>query len=159
MLPVAEIARRLDDRFPLLTGGPGTADARHRTLGATIYWSHDPPVGIEAKAILERMLRRGFTTVRDAGGLDVVVQEALRAGLVSGPRVFRSGRVLSQTGGHGDIAPANNDPHGLIAPGTYADVLLVDGDLLTDIGVLTGQGEHLDLIARAERSWSTGWPE
>jgi imidazolonepropionase-like amidohydrolase len=68
-------------------------------------------VGIEAKAILERMLRRGFTTVRDAGGLDVGVQEALRAGLISGPRLFRSGRVLSQTGGHGDIAPASHDPH------------------------------------------------
>jgi imidazolonepropionase-like amidohydrolase len=68
-------------------------------------------VGIETKAILERMLRRGFTTVRDAGGLDVGVQEALRAGLISGPRVFRSGRVLSQTGGHGDIAPATHDPH------------------------------------------------
>ncbi len=68
-------------------------------------------VGIETKAILERMLRRGFTTVRDAGGLDVGVQEALRAGLISGPRVFRSGRVLSQTGGHGDIAPASHDPH------------------------------------------------
>jgi imidazolonepropionase-like amidohydrolase len=68
-------------------------------------------VGIEAKAILERMLRRGFTTVRDAGGMDVGLQEALRAGLIRGPRVFRSGRVLSQTGGHGDIAPASNDPH------------------------------------------------
>jgi imidazolonepropionase-like amidohydrolase len=68
-------------------------------------------VGIETKAILERMLRRGFTTVRDAGGLDLGVQEALRVGLISGPRVFRSGRVLSQTGGHGDIAPASHDPH------------------------------------------------
>lgn len=68
-------------------------------------------VGVEAKAVLERMLQRGFTTVRDAGGLDVGMQEALRAGLVTGPRVFRSGRVLSQTGGHGDIAPASNDPH------------------------------------------------
>src|SRR6056297_679550 len=27
-------------------------------------------IGIESKVILERMLRRGFTTVRDAGGLD-----------------------------------------------------------------------------------------
>jgi imidazolonepropionase-like amidohydrolase len=68
-------------------------------------------VGIEAKSILERMVRRGFTTVRDAGGLDVGVAEALRAGLISGPRLFRSGRVLSQTGGHGDIAPATHDPH------------------------------------------------
>jgi imidazolonepropionase-like amidohydrolase len=68
-------------------------------------------VGIEAKAILERMVRRGFTTVRDAGGLDIGVAEALRAGLISGPRLFRSGRVLSQTGGHGDIAPSSHDPH------------------------------------------------
>ncbi|HEX2275413.1 MAG TPA: amidohydrolase family protein, partial [Acidimicrobiales bacterium] len=68
-------------------------------------------VGIEAKTVLERMLQRGFTTVRDAGGLDAGVQEALRAGLIRGPRVFRSGRVLSQTGGHGDIAPISNDPH------------------------------------------------
>ena len=35
----------------------------------------------------------------------------------------------------------------LIAPGAYTDVLLVDGDPLTDIGVLTGRGERLDLIA------------
>ncbi len=27
-------------------------------------------IGIETKTILERMLRRGFTTIRDAGGLD-----------------------------------------------------------------------------------------
>ena len=68
-------------------------------------------IGIESKTILERMLRRGFTTVRDAGGLDVGIQEALRAGLVQGPRVFRSGRVLSQTGGHGDVSPSSTDPH------------------------------------------------
>jgi len=68
-------------------------------------------IGIEAKAVLERMLRRGFTTVRDAGGLDAGIQEALRLGLITGPRVFRSGRVLSQTGGHGDTSPAGANPH------------------------------------------------
>lgn len=65
---------------------------------------HATRVGIEARVILERMLRRGFTTVRDAGGLDLGIAEALGAGLVRGPRVLRSGRVLSQTGGHGDTA-------------------------------------------------------
>lgn len=70
-------------------------------------------IGIEAKAILERMLRRGFTTVRDAGGLDAGIKEALELGLIRGPRVFRSGRVLSQTGGHGDTNPPNpaSEPH------------------------------------------------
>jgi predicted ATPase len=41
MLSVAEIAKRLDDRFRLLTGGARTAEARHRTLRATIDWSYD----------------------------------------------------------------------------------------------------------------------
>ncbi|GGM55365.1 BTAD domain-containing putative transcriptional regulator [Dactylosporangium sucinum] len=40
-LPPAEIAARLHDRFALLTGGPRTAEARHRTLRAVLDWSHD----------------------------------------------------------------------------------------------------------------------
>jgi predicted ATPase/DNA-binding SARP family transcriptional activator len=39
VLPVAEIAARLEDRFRLLTGGGRTADARQRTLRATVDWS------------------------------------------------------------------------------------------------------------------------
>jgi imidazolonepropionase-like amidohydrolase len=62
-------------------------------------------VAIETKFILEGMLRRGFTTVRDAGGLDAGIANAIDRGLIKGPRVFRSGRVLSQTGGHGDLEP------------------------------------------------------
>ena len=64
---------------------------------------------IETKNILEAMLRRGFTTVRDAGGLDKGISESIDAGLIDGPRVFRSGRVLSQTGGHGD-GPSTGEP-------------------------------------------------
>jgi len=40
-LPLAEIARRLDDRFSLLTGGSRTALPRHRTLRAVVEWSWD----------------------------------------------------------------------------------------------------------------------
>jgi len=41
VLSVEEIAARLDDRFRLLTGGSRTAMPRHRTLRATMDWSHD----------------------------------------------------------------------------------------------------------------------
>jgi imidazolonepropionase-like amidohydrolase len=51
------------------------------------------------------MLMRGFTTVRDAGGADGGLAEAIAAGLVKGPRLFPSGLALSQTGGHGDLRP------------------------------------------------------
>ena len=67
-------------------------------------------VAIETKFILEAMLRRGFTTVRDAGGLDAGIANAIERGLIKGPRVFRSGRVLSQNGGHGDLEPVGEHP-------------------------------------------------
>src|SRR5262245_15967051 len=51
---------------------------------------------------LEGMLHRGFTTVRDAGGADYGHKAALEKGLFKGPRMFVAGRILSQTGGHGD---------------------------------------------------------
>ena len=67
-------------------------------------------VAIETKFILEAMLRRGFTTIRDAGGLDPGISTATERGLIKGPRIFRSGRVLSQTGGHGDLEPVGEHP-------------------------------------------------
>ena len=51
------------------------------------------------------MLQRGFTTIRDAGGADGGLAEAVEEGLVRGPRIFPSGQALSQTGGHGDLRP------------------------------------------------------
>ena len=112
---------------------PGLIDAHvHATITtmdlAAMARRSPTRMAIEAKAILERMLRRGFTTVRDAGGLDGGLQEALRAGLIRGPRVFRSGRVLSQTGGHGDIAPVTHDPHiGACSISTSAFAHVADG--------------------------------
>jgi imidazolonepropionase-like amidohydrolase len=55
--------------------------------------------------VLKGMLQRGFTTIRDAGGADGGLAEAIEEGLVPGPRMFPSGQALSQTGGHGDLRP------------------------------------------------------
>jgi imidazolonepropionase-like amidohydrolase len=56
---------------------------------------------------LSQALLRGFTSVRDAGGADIGLAMALEQGLVKGPRLFFSGRGISQTGGHGDIRPSD----------------------------------------------------
>ena len=58
-----------------------------------------------ARGLLEGALQRGFTTVRDAGGADYGLAMAVERGLIAGPRVFFSGKALSQTGGHGDFRP------------------------------------------------------
>ncbi|HEX6021798.1 MAG TPA: amidohydrolase family protein [Solirubrobacter sp.] len=51
---------------------------------------------------LEATLRIGITTVRDAGGADLGVKQAVEDGLIRGPRMQISLGMISQTGGHGD---------------------------------------------------------
>ena len=60
-------------------------------------------VTLRAVPLMRAMLRRGFTTIRDAGGAGYPFKQAVEAGLAEGPRMFVSGRALSQTGGHGDM--------------------------------------------------------
>lgn len=55
-----------------------------------------------AGMVLRGMLDRGFTTVRDTAGADWGLKQALDEGSLIGPRLFISGRPLTQTGGHGD---------------------------------------------------------
>ncbi len=69
--------------------------------------SMQPPsyIAAQARHVLEGMLDRGFTTVRDAAGADYGVQLAIERGFLRGPRLFFAGAPLSQTGGHADIRP------------------------------------------------------
>lgn len=50
----AEIARRLDERFRLLAGGSRRAQERHRTLLATVSWSHDL-LGEDERTVFRRL--------------------------------------------------------------------------------------------------------
>ncbi len=61
-----------------------------------MYW------GAVSTSEAEKMLLRGFTTVRDAGGPAVGLQKAIDRGKAVGPRIYPSGPVISQTSGHGE---------------------------------------------------------
>ena len=102
----AEGAIDLNGRIVL----PGFIDCHvHVTAVHHDVWalSMQPPSYITAQArhILEGMLMRGFTTVRDAAGADYGVQLAIERGFLRGPRLFIAGAPLSQTGGHADSRP------------------------------------------------------
>jgi imidazolonepropionase-like amidohydrolase len=56
----------------------------------------------EAMHNLRRTLEIGITTIRDAGGADLGVKTAVEKGLIDGPRMQISIKMISQTGGHGD---------------------------------------------------------
>ncbi|MHA4844107.1 metal-dependent hydrolase family protein [Flavitalea antarctica] len=51
----------------------------------------------------EKMLMRGFTSVRDVGGPIFPLKAAIDAGTIKGPRIWPSGATISQTAGHGDF--------------------------------------------------------
>jgi imidazolonepropionase-like amidohydrolase len=62
-----------------------------------------------AAQFLHASLDRGFTTVRDVGGADLGLVLAIKDGLLGTvPRLFYGGRVISQTGGHGDFRPGDH---------------------------------------------------
>lgn len=73
-----------------------TADIRAITRSSPFY------TAARASKILNDMLMRGFTTVRDVGGADYGIARAVDEGFIAGPRVVHGGLALSQTGGHGD---------------------------------------------------------
>lgn len=87
VLSPQEIARRLDDRFRLLTSGRRTALPRQQTLGALIAWSYDL-LGSE-----ERLLFRRLAVF--AGGFTLEASEAVcaadpRAGRLEAPDILNS---------------------------------------------------------------------
>ena len=86
---------------------PGLIDAHvHMTITESIadlrdnydwmYW------GAVSTIEAEKMLLRGFTSVRDAGGPAIGLQKAIDRGKAVGPRIYPSGPVISQTSGHGE---------------------------------------------------------
>lgn len=61
---------------------------------------------------LRAMLDRGFTTVRDTGGADWGIQQAVADGHFVGPRLFVAGQSIGPTGGHNDSRRRTDDSDG-----------------------------------------------
>lgn len=98
-----------------LTILPGLIDAHFHPVStsfdvASIDRTHPSLRALDARRHLESALLRGFTTVRDAGGGDIGLVRATELGLIRGPRLLMAGKAISQTGGHGDMRPADAVP-------------------------------------------------
>ena len=63
------------------------------------------PVTAAARAVRDAaaMLDGGVTSVRDVGGLGLKLAPAAADGSIRSPKIMAAGRILSTTGGHGDI--------------------------------------------------------
>lgn len=111
---------------------PGLLDA-HVHLASTELDDHKelemPPAVLALRIAkqIEDALDGGFTTVRDAGGLDWGFKEAVRLGLIRGPRLLISGPFISQTGGHADHRPRTFRPSSPWLSGWSRESLIADG--------------------------------
>ena len=86
---------------------PGLIDCHVHTHHSEVYINRMEAVPLtlmmaRSTGRLKRMLDRGFTTVRDAGGADWGTKTAVDSGLIPGPRMFISCRSIGPTGGHND---------------------------------------------------------
>ena len=60
--------------------------------------------------VLRQTLATGYTTIRDAAGLDIGFKLAVEEGVISGPRLTLAVSIISPTGGIGDrVSPSGHD--------------------------------------------------
>ena len=89
-------------------------------------------VGAAGGQMVENMLMRGFTSVRDAGGASIGIQRAIDDGWFNGPRVFSSGAFITQTSGHLDMRDRTNAHSHVGGQHSYAEQIghyaAVDGE-------------------------------
>jgi imidazolonepropionase-like amidohydrolase len=126
---------------------PGLIDA-HDHLASHGYalatrWGLDEPAStahLRTARVLADTLAMGYTTVRDAGGLDAGFKLAGEQGLIPGPRLVLGLQIISPTGGIGDrVSPSG---HGCC--GAY-DPLLPDS-------VANGPDAVRDVVRRLVRA-------
>ena len=82
-------------------------------------WGLNEPLSLRhlrTADVVRQTLEAGYTTVRDAGGLDLGFKLAVEEGVIPGPRLLLAITIISPTGGIGDrISPSGHRPSGPIS--------------------------------------------
>jgi imidazolonepropionase-like amidohydrolase len=144
-----------DGRIESITSGAGGPPAAHEVIDATgltvlpglidchdhlafhgyelaARWGLSEPAStrnVRTARVIEQTLAAGYTTVRDAGGLDAGFRAAVDEGLIRGPRLLTAVAIISPVGGIGDrVSPSGHE-------------CLVPNDPALPAGVANGVGE------------------
>jgi imidazolonepropionase-like amidohydrolase len=106
-------------------------------------WGIDEPQStrtLRTAKVLRETLAAGYTTVRDAGGLDAGFKRAIEEGLIAGPRLVVSLVIISPIGGIGDR----------VSPSGFS--CCVPADPLLPDGVVNGLAEVRGVVRRVVRA-------
>jgi len=113
---------------------PGLIDAHAHITGLALSPKNlaAPPLdlGLAAAEYLRNSLMSGFTTIREAGGADYTIAHLVKQGTIPGPRMFYTGKALTQTGGGADFrTPLElTDPCGHVSPFSVMSVITDGAD-------------------------------
>lgn len=97
----------IDCHVHLMSTGADNSSSFHDPFSLQFYNSVDN---------MEKTLKGGVTTVRDAGGTDLGAKVAIESGVVRGPRLSIAVNIMSQTGGHGDFHLVSGADSPFLAP-------------------------------------------
>ncbi|HEV8679345.1 MAG TPA: amidohydrolase family protein [Stellaceae bacterium] len=110
-------------------------------------WRLDEPQStrhLRTAAVLKQTLAAGYTTIRDAAGLDAGFKRAIEEGLIDGPRLVLSLAIISPYGGIGDAV----SPVGL----PLDDCCCIPGDPLLPPSVCNGIDEVRQVVRKMVRA-------
>lgn len=113
---------------------PGLIDAHAHIMGLSLTPKNvaHPAAEIAMASVdyLRNCLMDGFTTIREAGGADHATARLLAEGRAIGPRLFYSGKALTQTGGGADFRTPDEhlDPCGHVGPFSNMSVIADGSD-------------------------------
>ena len=108
---------------------PGLIDAHAHIMGLSLTPKNisypAAELTVAAANYLRNSLMDGFTTIREAGGADHATARLLAEGMIVGPRLFYSGKALTQTGGGADFRTPDEhiDPCGHVGPFSNMSVI------------------------------------
>src|SRR3989454_1899652 len=126
---------------------PGLIDAHDHMAshgyGLATRWGLEAPAStthLRTGRVLAETLAMGYTTVRDAGGLDAGFKLAIEQGLIQGPRLVLGIQIISPTGGIGDS----------VSPSGHACCAVYDPLLPNSVG--NGPDEVRDVVRTMARA-------
>jgi imidazolonepropionase-like amidohydrolase len=157
---IAAVTTRSESDFPAdaelidlagMTVLPGLIDC-HDHMANHKYdlahrWRLDEPQStrhLRTAQVLRQTLAAGYTTIRDAAGLDAGFRRAIEEGLIVGPRLVLSLAIISPYGGIGDAV----SPAGL----PLDDCCCLPGDPLLPVSVCNGVDEVRQVVRKMVRA-------
>jgi imidazolonepropionase-like amidohydrolase len=108
---------------------PGLIDAHAHITGLSLTPKNiaypAAEIAIASASYLRNCLMDGYTTIREAGGADHATARLLAEGHIVGPRLYYSGKALTQTGGGADFRTPDEaiDPCGHVGPFSNMSVI------------------------------------